>query len=106
VGAAGNTPLETEELLREYVDVVGSGLGWGAEKPAPEFFARLIDAGGVPAAELAYVGDRVDNDVLPARAAGIAAVHVRRGPWGLLHETPTGVPSIRSLAELPAVLGV
>jgi FMN phosphatase YigB (HAD superfamily) len=34
---------------------------------------------------IAYVGDRLDNDVLPARAAGMVAVHVRRGPWGYLH---------------------
>ena len=38
--------------------------------------------------ELAYVGDRVDNDVLPAAAAGLVAVHVRRGPWGRLQRTP------------------
>ncbi len=50
------------------------------------------------------MGDRVDNDVLPALAAGLVAVHVRRGPWGLLHEAPAGAISIRSLAELPAVL--
>ena len=53
---------------------------------------------------IAYVGDRVDNDVLPALAAGLVAVHVRRGPWGLLHETPAGAIQIDSLAELPEPL--
>ena len=50
------------------------------------------------------MGDRVDNDVLPALAAGLVAVHVRRGPWGLLHETPAGAIRIDSLAELPELL--
>ena len=30
--------------------------------------------------EIAYVGDRVDFDVLPAAAAGMFTVHLRRGP--------------------------
>jgi FMN phosphatase YigB (HAD superfamily) len=104
VWAAGNTPLETEELLRPHVDFVGSAARWGVSKPDPSFFARLVEELGVPAEKIAYVGDRVDNDVLPALAAGLMAVHIRRGPWGLLHETPAGATAIRSLDELPAVL--
>jgi len=44
-------------------------------------------AGEVGAApeQIAYVGDRVDNDVLPARRAGMLAVHLPRGPWGVIH---------------------
>ena len=104
VGAAGNTPRETEEQLRPHVDFVGSGLGWGAEKPSPAFYRRLVvECGGAPE-RIAYVGDRVDNDVLPALEAGLVAVHVRRGPWGLLHETPAGAIEIRSLDELSDAL--
>jgi FMN phosphatase YigB (HAD superfamily) len=61
-------------------------------------------AGTREPSEVAYVGDRVDNDVLPALAAGLVAVHVRRGPWGLLQETPDSVPVIDSLAELARTL--
>jgi len=56
--------------------------------------------------EIAYVGDRVDNDVEPALAAGIDAVHVRRGPWGHLHDPPAEAISVQSLGELPGALGV
>jgi FMN phosphatase YigB (HAD superfamily) len=76
----------------------------GVRKPDPAFFERLVELAGVEAGELAYVGDRVDNDVLPALAAGLVAIHLRRGPWGLLQATPAGVTAIRSLAELPAAL--
>jgi FMN phosphatase YigB (HAD superfamily) len=54
--------------------------------------------------EVAYVGDRVDNDVLPALAAGLVPVHVRRGPWGRLQRAPDSVPGIDSLAELAGAL--
>jgi HAD superfamily hydrolase (TIGR01509 family) len=106
VGAVGNTPLEVEEMLRRHVDLVGSSVRWGVEKPAPAFFDRIVEEAGVAPSEIAYVGDRVDNDIEPALAAGMAAVHVRRGPWGYLHEPPAEAIRIESLAELPEALDV
>ena len=106
VGAVGNTPVETEELLREHVELVGSSARWEIEKPAPAFFARIAAESGRSPEQIAYVGDRVDNDVEPALAAGMVAVHVRRGPWGHLHEPPPAALRIHSLAELPELLGV
>jgi HAD superfamily hydrolase (TIGR01509 family) len=106
VGAVGNTPVEAEELVREHVDFVGSSARWGVQKPVPEFFARVAEEVGYTPPEIAYVGDRVDNDIVPALAAGMVAVHIRRGPWGHLHEPPPGALRIASLDELPKVLGV
>jgi FMN phosphatase YigB (HAD superfamily) len=101
VGAVGNTPASAEELLREHVDWVGSSARWGVQKPEPAFFERVADE----AAEIAYVGDRVDNDVEPALAAGMVAVHLRRGPWGHLHEPPAAALRIGGLDELQEALG-
>jgi HAD superfamily hydrolase (TIGR01509 family) len=106
VGAVGNTPAETEELLRGHVDLIGSSGRWGIEKPAPEFFARIVEESGFAAAEIAYVGDRIDNDVRPAIEAGMVAVHIRRGPWGHLFDAPPRAIRISSLAELPEAVGV
>ena len=106
VGAVGNTPADCEELLREHADFVGSSGRWKIEKPAPAFFERIVDEAGFAPSEIAYVGDRVDNDVVPALKAGMFAVHIRRGPWGHLHDPPVEAIRIRSLAELPEVLGV
>jgi HAD superfamily hydrolase (TIGR01509 family) len=106
VAAVGNTPAQTEELLRDHLEVLGSSERWAVEKPASEFFERIVSATGLSADELAYVGDRVDNDVEPALAAGMTAVHVRRGPWGYLHEPPPEAIRINTLGELPEALGV
>ena len=103
LGAAGNMYAHHEAFLRAHVDFVGSSERWGVEKPAAGFFERLIEEAGVSPAEIVYVGDRVDNDVVPALAAGLAAVHVRRGEHAHV-DPPPGVISIRSLDELPAVL--
>ena len=104
VGAAGNTPAAVEEALRRHVDCVGSSASWGVDKPSAGFFARVVELAGVEPEKIAYVGDRVDNDVRPALAAGLVAVHVRRGPWGFLHDPPPEAIAVRSLDELPDAL--
>jgi FMN phosphatase YigB (HAD superfamily) len=104
VGAAGNMAIEHEELVRPHVGFVASSERLGVEKPAARFFTRVAELAGVAPERIAYVGDRVDNDVLPALAARMVAVHVRRGPWGFLHDPPRGAIQIRSLDELPDAL--
>jgi FMN phosphatase YigB (HAD superfamily) len=87
VGIAGNQPVGAAEAVAGLVapgDLVATSAGWGVSKPDPAFFARLVDEIGVPAGAIAYVGDRVDNDVIPAADAGLVAIHLRRGPWGVV----------------------
>jgi FMN phosphatase YigB (HAD superfamily) len=104
VGAVGNMGIRHEQFVRDHVDFVASSERWGVEKPDPEFFARVVDAAARPASDVAYVGDVVWNDIEPALAAGMVAVHIRRGPWGYLYEPPPGAIRIQSLDELPGVL--
>ena len=101
VCACGNTPAFVEQELAPLVDAVASSEGLGVWKPDPTFFARVVELAGVSAERIAYVGDRVDNDVAPAIAAGMVGVHIRRGPWGYLQKPPVGATRIDSLDELP-----
>ena len=58
---------------------------WDVHKPQPEFLRASARADGQPEpADVAYVGDRLDNDVRPSAAAGMRAVWLRRGPWGVI----------------------
>jgi HAD superfamily hydrolase (TIGR01549 family) len=81
----------------------------GVAKPDPRFFTRALELMGAPSpASVAYVGDRVDNDVIPAIAAGMRAIWLRRGPWGVIQQLPDGVhPAlvVDSLAELTEEIG-
>jgi FMN phosphatase YigB (HAD superfamily) len=103
LGAAGNMHARHEEFLRPHVDFVGSSERWGVEKPDASFFECVVKAAGAPAEEILYVGDRVDNDVVPALAAGLHAVRIRRGAHAET-ASPQGTVTIDSLAELPEVL--
>jgi HAD superfamily hydrolase (TIGR01549 family) len=107
IGIAGNQPEAAETALRAAgltASFIASSGSWGVEKPSPAFFGRVVKAARVPAREIAYVGDRLDNDVLPALAAGMIAVFIRRGPWGVIQSQSAGAARadirIDSLAEL------
>ncbi|MDQ1689579.1 MAG: hypothetical protein QOK42_2554 [Frankiaceae bacterium] len=113
VAVAGNQPPAVSEALfgscGVELDLVASSAAWGVEKPSPAFFERLVAELGVEPKDVAYVGDRVDNDVQPANAAGMVSVFIRRGPWGYIHadwpEAGQAAIRIDSLAELPHALG-
>lgn len=111
VGVAGNQPLAAEAALAAVgapADFVASSARLGVEKPDPRFFELVAAMAGEAAEQVAYVGDRLDNDVLPARRAGMLAIFIRRGPWGFVHATlPEAAEAdlrIESLSELPGLL--
>lgn len=107
VAVIGNQPASRRaELLALGVspEVIAMSAELGAAKPDPAFFARaLARMGDPPPGEVAYVGDRVDNDVGPARAAGLRAVWLRRGPWALLHQG--GVEADLTVDSLDELVG-
>jgi HAD superfamily hydrolase (TIGR01549 family) len=88
VGIAGN---QSRDLLPSMLalgldaDVITTSEHLGFDKPSPRFFEALLAQTGFRAAESAYVGDRIDNDVLPAQAVGMYAVFLERGLWGRRH---------------------
>ncbi|MFN2522109.1 MAG: HAD family hydrolase [Mycobacteriales bacterium] len=108
VVVGGNQPAAIQRLGEELdlpVDHVTSSGTLGATKPDPAFFRAVAAQVGVRPEECVHVGDRVDNDVVAARVAGMLPVHVVRGPWGVLHADDSAIDlQVRSLAELPALL--
>ena len=111
VGIVGNQPATAEPMLRASgltADFIATSEGWGVAKPDPAFFTKVIEAAGLAPRHIAYVGDRVDNDVLPARAAGMHPILIRRGPWGRAQwgwpEAAQALHRIESLAQLPDLL--
>jgi len=87
IGIAGNQPMEAMvgfEALGLVSNFIACSADYGVSKPDPEFFLRVTETAGVAPAAIAYVGDRLDNDVLPAIWAGMAGVFIRRGPWGFI----------------------
>lgn len=111
VGIAGNQTSRAASLLRELdlpVDAIATSGEWGVAKPGAEFFDRVAEFAPGARDEIAYVGDHRDHDIVPARAAGLVPVLIRRGPWGHLWADDPAViknakwviGSLRELANL------
>jgi HAD superfamily hydrolase (TIGR01662 family) len=107
-----NQPAVRSAQLRALgieVDVMAMSGEMGIAKPDPAFFGRTLELMEHPdPQDVAYVGDRVDNDVLPAIAAGMRAVWIRRGPWGVIGALPAGTRPglvVDSLDELASRIG-
>lgn len=85
VVVAGNQTEKVSRLLRALdlpADLVVTSAEWGVAKPHPDFFARVLEVSDALPHETLYVGDHPINDIYPAKAAGLRAAHLRRGPWG------------------------
>lgn len=112
VGVAGNQTSRAGGILRGLglpADLIATSDDWDAAKPDAAFFNALLDAVPCDAGEIVYVGDRLDNDLRPAKAAGMRTAFIRRGPWGYILENHPDMKDaadwrITSLAELPGLL--
>jgi FMN phosphatase YigB (HAD superfamily) len=86
--------------------MVATSDDWGVTKPDVAFFEHVVDAAPCSAKEILYVGDRLENDIIPAAEVGIVTALIRRGPWGHINEHDpeadrVATVRIRSLSELP-----
>jgi HAD superfamily hydrolase (TIGR01549 family) len=112
VGIAGNQTAKAGRIFRELdlpADLIATSSEWGVAKPDPAFFRRVIEVAPGRPEEIVYVGDHRDNDLIPAKTAGLRAAYIRRGPWGHLWADDPRVAKladwrIASLADLPGVL--
>jgi HAD superfamily hydrolase (TIGR01509 family) len=93
--------------IARYFDVWAVSEEVGAEKPDPAIFDYAVGAAGALPERCAMVGDRLDNDVEPARRRGM------KGIWLLLGEAPDDPTpeqlsradaAVRTLGELPEAL--
>jgi HAD superfamily hydrolase (TIGR01549 family) len=108
IAIVANQPAERSAELRALAvdaEVMAMSDEIGLWKPDPAFFAHALELMGNPNPEdVAYVGDRLDNDVRPSIASGMRAVWLRRGPWGVIGDG-TSAPAetalvVDSLADL------
>jgi putative hydrolase of the HAD superfamily len=103
LGVIANQPTSVRAAMERdglvgYFDVWGVSDDLGVQKPDPALFAHVLEIAGVGADRTVMLGDRLDYDVRPARAAGMRAIWVLRG------EAPDD-PSPAQLAEADASVG-
>lgn len=84
LGIIANQKLGTAERLenwglRQYFDVIVSSAEIGYAKPDKRIFEKALEMAGCTARESVMVGDRLDNDMIPAKALGMRTVWIKNG---------------------------
>jgi HAD superfamily hydrolase (TIGR01662 family) len=84
LGIVANQPETARERLAragigELFDYQGLSALTGLRKPDPRAFLAAAEAMGVSPSACIMVGDRIDNDIAPAKALGMAAIQLRSG---------------------------
>ena len=112
LGVIANQPSSVRQAmardgLTRFFEVWGVSDDLGLQKPDPKLFSHVLHTAGVSPAGTVMLGDRLDYDVRPAKAAGMHAVWVLRGE---APDEPTPAQlaqadaSIDDLGEVPALL--
>lgn len=88
LGIIANQSAGTGERLvqfgiREYFDVIVSSAEEGVSKPDKRIFELALQRADCTAEEACMVGDRLDNDIVPAAELGMSTVWVRQGWFGM-----------------------
>jgi FMN phosphatase YigB (HAD superfamily) len=84
LGIVANQPETARERLAragigELFDYQGLSAFTGLRKPDPRAFLAAAEALDVSPVACIMVGDRIDNDIVPAKALGMAAIQLRSG---------------------------
>ena len=111
LGVIANQAKGLKERLQDwgiqpYFTAVASSWEAGASKPDPTIFRLAFSLAGCAPEEAFMIGDRLDNDIAPAKALGMKTVWLRQGFGALqIPKKPEYTPdyTIDSLTELPGI---
>jgi len=95
LGIIANHATDTAQRhnIAQFFDVIVASEAVGFAKPDPRMFHLALERAGCEPAQAIMVGDRLDNDIAPAKKLGMKTIWIRQG-WG-------GVPEPKTAAEMP-----
>ena len=108
IGIIANQILGTEQRLekygiRKYIDVIVASAEEGVAKPDKRIFEIALERAKCSAEQAVMLGDRIDNDIVPAKNMGMKTIWVKQGMgqyWRLsgINEKPDY--EVNSLSEV------
>jgi len=115
LGIVANQPAAARERLQragigEFFAYHGLSALTGLRKPDPRAFTAAAEALGLAPSACVMVGDRIDNDIVPAKVLGMATIlfrsgrHRRQRPRSPVEEPDAVVTDVRELEEAIVVL--
>jgi len=92
--------------IRQYFDLIISSAEEGVAKPDPEIFRIALARAGCSPEQAVMIGDRIDNDIVPAKQMGMKTVWIKQGVgkyWNIQRESETPEYEVNSLSEILSI---
>ncbi len=112
IGIIANQALGTQERLKafnilSYIKLIVASAEEGVAKPDKRIFEIALDKANCEPQAAVMIGDRVDNDIVPAKALGMKTIWVKQGfgkYWKKSSESEQADYEVERLAEILEIL--
>ena len=112
IGIIANQSLGTEERLKnfgilKYIDLVVASAEEGVAKPDRRIFDIALERSGCEPENAVMIGDRIDNDIVPAKMLGMHTIWVKQGfgkYWNVTAEKERADYVVDSLMKILGIL--
>ena len=92
--------------IRQFFDVIVASAEESVAKPDPRIFRIALDRAGCAPEQAVMIGDRIDNDIVPAKQLGMKTVWIKQGVgqyWNIQGDCETPEFEVNSLSELLSI---
>jgi 8-oxo-dGTP diphosphatase len=108
IGIIANQTLGTEKRLEnlgilQYINLVIASAEEGVAKPDRRIFEIALNRANCIPEQSVMIGDRIDNDIIPAKAIGMKTIWIKRGfgkYWNISSENEKADYEVDSLEEI------
>jgi HAD superfamily hydrolase (TIGR01549 family) len=108
IGIIANQPLGTSERLenlgvRKYIDLVIASAEEGVSKPDRRIFEIALERSGCKPENAVMIGDRIDNDIVPAKQLGMKTIWIKQGfgsLWTVMDESEKADIEVNNLSDI------
>ena len=112
IGIIANQSLGTKTRLEQhgilqYIDLVIASAEEGVAKPDKRIFEIALNRSNCKPDEAVMIGDRIDNDIVPAKRMGMHTIWIKQGYgqyWDITDEVEKADCTVHSLMEICNVL--
>ena len=112
IGIIANQELGTKDRLQQqgilqYIDLVIASAEEGIAKPDEKIFKIALKRAACKSDNAIMIGDRIDNDIIPAKNLGFHTIWIKQGfgqYWNITKEGETPDYTVCSLSELCDIL--
>lgn len=112
IGIIANQSLGTRERLKQYgvlkyIDLVIASAEEGVAKPDNKIFEIALERSNCKPCNAVMIGDRIDNDIIPAKMMGMHTIWIKQGfgqYWNITEEIEIADCAVNTLMEICDVL--